>query len=200
MAEAVQQALPSAIQILSRVTYAGVAYARGRVIAPPDQATYDVWRREGKCADTTLPVDNMVLNQGTTVGSFTAFWNDSAGRLYPAGSSATIAAADAAVARREGKIDAAIGTAPAISAVAAAALGGGQGGFTFRVDQASSCQVQYGPTTAYGTNTPWVNVPANQTAQWIVASGMPLALTHYRVVAANMWGTTNGADLTFTPT
>jgi hypothetical protein len=65
----------------------------------------------------------------------------------------------------------------------------------------SSCQIQYGKTTAYGSQAPCSPNPgAGGSAVGVHAalSGLTAATTyHFRVVAANAGGTTNGSDQTF---
>lgn len=186
------QALPAAIQILAPVSYNGIPYAAGRVIAPPDQATYTEWRQSGKAGETSLAADAQVLNQGTAVGSFTAPWSDSSGRLYPRGLPATITAGDAAVAKREGKVDSATLSAPALTAVSAT---GGVASFTvnWTSDQYASAQIQFGPTTGYGTT---VTAPVARGPQTYVVGPASAGTVHYRVVLTSVWGTTTGTDLT----
>jgi hypothetical protein len=60
---------------------------------------------------------------------------------------------------------------------------------------------EFGPTTAYGSTTPDEDIGAGGSAQPVTAalSGLnPAATVHFRVVATNADGTTNGGDRTFT--
>jgi CSLREA domain-containing protein len=60
---------------------------------------------------------------------------------------------------------------------------------------------QYGLTTAYGAATPVQGLAAGSSAAAMggsIADPVCGALHHFRVVATNMYGTTNGADATFT--
>jgi len=59
---------------------------------------------------------------------------------------------------------------------------------------------RYGPTTLYGVETPAANAGAGGAAVNVVANITPLAPAttyHYRLIAHNANGTTNGADRTF---
>ncbi len=70
---------------------------------------------------------------------------------------------------------------------------------TWTTDAASSSQVQYGLTTAYGTSTPLDST--NVTSHSVTLTGLtPGTLYHYRVISANpSWPTaTTSADFTFT--
>jgi hypothetical protein len=191
-----QQALPAAIRLLAPVSYNGIPYAAGRVIAPPDQATYNVWRNEGKCADAGA-ADGVTLNQGTAAGSFIAPWNDASGRLYPPGMPATVSAADAAQARREGKLDSATLAAPALTAVSATPLGSGSVRFNWTSDQYASAKIEWGATTAYGSS---VIAPTDKGAQSYIYGPITAGLTHYRITLTSAWGTTVGTDGTLTVT
>jgi len=66
----------------------------------------------------------------------------------------------------------------------------------------SSCQIQYGKTTAYGSQaacSPNPGAGASAVGVHAALSGLTAATTyHFRVVAANAGGTTNGSDQTFT--
>ncbi len=62
---------------------------------------------------------------------------------------------------------------------------------------------EYGPTSAYGSRTPTQSLPTASTAQTVSAQlpGLSAGTTyHFRLVATNAGGTTNGADQTFTTT
>jgi len=65
----------------------------------------------------------------------------------------------------------------------------------------TSCHVDYGTTTAYGGQAPCSPSPGSGSSAVSVSaslSGLTAGTTyHYRVVAANAGGTTNGADATF---
>jgi hypothetical protein len=192
------QALPAAVRITAPgVWYQGVPLAVGRNVACPDATTYQIWRNEGKCHDVAA-ADGQTLNQGTAVGLFTAPWNDSSGRLYPAGMVATITAADAAVARREGKIDANTLPAPALSAVSATALGAGSVRFNWTSDQVTSAKIEWGPTTAYAGGT--VTAPTGEGVQSYTYGPIVTGVTHYRITLTSVWGTTVGTDQTVTVT
>ena len=65
----------------------------------------------------------------------------------------------------------------------------------------TSYRFQFGPTTAYGSQTAAVAAGAGASAQAVsaVVSGLsPSTTYHYRIVATNDLGTTNGSDATFT--
>ena len=67
--------------------------------------------------------------------------------------------------------------------------------------RASSYHFEFGTTDSYGTATPTENVPAGKSAVGVSGdlSGLAPATTyHYRLVATNGDGTSNGADQTFT--
>ncbi len=65
----------------------------------------------------------------------------------------------------------------------------------------TSCHVDYGTTTAYGGQAPCSPSPGSGSSAVSVSaslSGLTVGTTyHYRVVAVNAGGTTNGADATF---
>lgn len=197
-----QQALPAAVQVVARKGWqvGQVKYAYGRVIAPPDQTSYDVGRKDGAIADTSLPVDNQTLNQGTAVGTFLAPWNDASGRLYAIGSLATISAADAAVARREGKIDNYVLPAPTISAQTFQAAGSKVVNITVKTDQLCDVIIDYGPTTGYGTTTPRQTCPPGATGIVVTFTAAATGTLHYRTTVTSIWGTTVGSDQTGTVT
>ncbi len=65
----------------------------------------------------------------------------------------------------------------------------------------TSYRFQFGPTAAYGSQTAAVAAGAGASAQAVsaVVSGLsPSTTYHYRIVASNDLGTTNGGDATFT--
>lgn len=66
----------------------------------------------------------------------------------------------------------------------------------------STVIIEYGPTTAYGSSVPAVPSPVTgnvaTAVSAVVAGLMQNTLYHYRVVATNSGGTTNGNDMTFT--
>jgi hypothetical protein len=68
----------------------------------------------------------------------------------------------------------------------------------------SDCHVEYGTTTAYGSQVPCAAGPGSGTSAVAVSAsltGLTAGTTyHYRVVATNGGGTTNGADATFATT
>ncbi len=61
-------------------------------------------------------------------------------------------------------------------------------------------EFQYGPTTAYGTQTPALADASSSSLQPFAATipVNPGAVYHYRIVASNLVGTVNGADQVFT--
>lgn len=64
----------------------------------------------------------------------------------------------------------------------------------------TSVYFEYGPTIAYGTQTPTVTIPAgaSNVAQSAALSGLPVgATTHWRCVAQNSAATTTSADQSF---
>jgi hypothetical protein len=68
---------------------------------------------------------------------------------------------------------------------------------------ATSAHFEYGPTAAYGSETEATDVGAGRASVDVSASlaGLTPGTTyHYRLVATNAAGTTNGADRTFTTT
>jgi hypothetical protein len=65
----------------------------------------------------------------------------------------------------------------------------------------SSYQVEYGTNEAYGSKTPETSLPASQTAVSVQVhlSGLEAnTVYHFRFVASNALGLTNGSDVTFT--
>jgi hypothetical protein len=63
----------------------------------------------------------------------------------------------------------------------------------------TSYRFEYGPTTAYGSSTPAADAGSGlAVATATLGSLSPETTYHYRVVATNAGGTTNGADQTFT--
>ena len=74
-------------------------------------------------------------------------------------------------------------------------------GSTTPRSQATTYYFEYGPTTAYGTQTAPTSAGSGSTPQAVSApiSGLtPQSTYHFRVVATNASGTTTGADQTFT--
>jgi subtilisin-like proprotein convertase family protein len=66
---------------------------------------------------------------------------------------------------------------------------------------ATQYRFQYGTTTSYGSQTSWADGGSGTTAvtRSEAISGLePSTTYHYRIVAQNSAGTTNGADMTFT--
>ncbi|MBI4580783.1 MAG: family 10 glycosylhydrolase, partial [Planctomycetes bacterium] len=64
-------------------------------------------------------------------------------------------------------------------------------------DQASSSQVEYGPTTSYGNQTPLDGTPV--TTHAVNLSGLASnTVYHFRVISANANGSTTSGDFTFT--
>jgi hypothetical protein len=191
-----QLALPAAIRLLAPANNGPILYARGRVVAPWDQNSYTSLRFSGRAADAAA-ADGQVSNQGTAAGTFTAPWNDSSGRLYAAGSLATVSAADAALARLAGKLDSSVLPPPTVSAVSATAQGGGVVRFNWTTNQVCAVTIQFGPTTAYGTS---FSPPAGTGAQTYLYGIIATGLTHYLVTVTSVWGTTAGTDATVTVT
>jgi len=82
------------------------------------------------------------------------------------------------------------------------AVGGAVPGYTLEgtvnpASQQTSYYFEYGPTVAYGTNTPIKTLPAGTTDQQVSEPVNPLAAgSHYRLVAHNPFGTGTGADKT----
>ena len=69
------------------------------------------------------------------------------------------------------------------------------------LDYATTVRFEYGPTTAYGSSTPAVDLAAGSTAVPVLGelTGLtPLSTVHFRVVAASAIGTTIGSDVTLT--
>lgn len=67
---------------------------------------------------------------------------------------------------------------------------------------ATTYHFEYGTTVSYGTNTSNLSAGAGTTTQSVseVLTGLTAGITyHYRLVGVNSDGTTNGADMTFTP-
>ena len=66
----------------------------------------------------------------------------------------------------------------------------------------STVTFQYGPTTSYGFEAVADQSPVNGTSSTAVSANIsgltPGTLVHFRVVAVNQYGTTNGSDATFT--
>jgi hypothetical protein len=76
-------------------------------------------------------------------------------------------------------------------------------GTVFPNQEATTYYFQYGTTTAYGTQTPSegpVNGNAGKDVKADLSGLTPNTTYHFRVVATNASGTTNGADATFTTT
>ncbi len=66
---------------------------------------------------------------------------------------------------------------------------------------ASSYHFEYGPTMEYGFKTPATNVPAEHggvTARALLTGLQPSTEYHFRLVATDQYGTTQGPDLSFT--
>ena len=67
------------------------------------------------------------------------------------------------------------------------------------LDYATNVRFEYGPTTAYGSSTPAVTLPAGSNAVPVTGelTGLaPQSTVHFRVVATSAIGTTMGADAT----
>jgi hypothetical protein len=65
----------------------------------------------------------------------------------------------------------------------------------------TSAHFEFGTTTSYGSSTPAINAGSDNsdhTEQGAATSLQPNTTYHYRLVATNSGGTTNGADKTFT--
>ena len=93
---------------------------------------------------------------------------------------------------------AAIVNPPAISAVAASVTGSTSASISWTTDQASSTQVFYGTTAAYGASS--TLIPALVTAHSVALSGLAASTTyHYEVASTNSTGEQAlSPDLTFT--
>lgn len=67
---------------------------------------------------------------------------------------------------------------------------------------ATTCTFQYGTSTAYGSSVPCASAPGSGTSVAVASaglSGLAAGTTyHYRIVASNAGGTSNGGDATFT--
>ena len=98
------------------------------------------------------------------------------------------------------------GTAPAAvtnAATAVAATGATLNGTVNPDSLATTYQFEYGPTTAYGTNVPASPVSAGSgstaVAESYALTGLTASTTyHYRLIASNSAGTTDGSDQQFT--
>ncbi len=88
--------------------------------------------------------------------------------------------------------------APVISNVTATAITSTSVTITWTTDQASTAQVNYGATTAYGSSSPVISTL--QTSQSVTLTGLtPSTLYNFQVVSANSAGTVaTSADYTFT--
>lgn len=95
-------------------------------------------------------------------------------------------------------------TAPAVVTKAASGIGSSTATLNGTVNPESASTTayfQWGTTTAYGNQTPSVNVGAgfSAVAQSFALSGLAYQTYHFRIVATNSLGTTYGADQTFVP-
>jgi phosphodiesterase/alkaline phosphatase D-like protein len=115
-------------------------------------------------------------------------------RLVATNSAGTTNGADAAFTTRPGSPTATTGTAAAteISARVAGTVGTGV--------LATTYQVQYGRTSAYGSTTATVTAAASSSlvkASAVLKGLSPATTYHYRVIARNSVGTASGVDKTF---
>jgi hypothetical protein len=89
--------------------------------------------------------------------------------------------------------------APAISNVAATNVTGMSATISWTTNVASDSQVDYGPTTAYGSST--TVDPTAVTLHSMSLTGLTTGTTyHYRVRSASVGGSTTSGDFTFTAT
>ena len=88
---------------------------------------------------------------------------------------------------------------PAISGVQASGVTTNSATITWTTDQAASSQVEYGPTTSYGSST---TVDTSQvTAHSVALTGLtPGTVYHYRVKSSNTNGDSVSTDYTFVTT
>jgi len=85
---------------------------------------------------------------------------------------------------------------PVISAVTAGGITATSATITWTTDQASSSQVEFGTTIAYGTLSAYIATPA--TSHSITLNGLAPATTYnYAVISMNSAGTTTSANFTF---
>jgi len=94
---------------------------------------------------------------------------------------------------------------PSVTTGAASAVGQSVATIAGTIDPngaASTCQFEYGPSTAYGTVVPCPLDPGDgdsAVAQQVTLSGLSSSTTyHYRLVGSNPGGTTKGLDSSFT--
>ena len=88
---------------------------------------------------------------------------------------------------------------PVISNVQSSAVTNSSATITWSTDQASTSQVDYGTTTAYGSST--TLDPSLVTSHTVQLSGLSPGTTyHYRVDSTDAGGTTSSGDFTFTTT
>ena len=85
---------------------------------------------------------------------------------------------------------------PEITGVGIATLTNYGGTVVWTTDQPATTQVQYGPTTAYGSTTTLNSALVTSHSQALI-SMPPLTLYHYRVISSNVNGTTTSGDYTF---
>jgi phosphodiesterase/alkaline phosphatase D-like protein len=89
--------------------------------------------------------------------------------------------------------------APTISGVGASNLTSSSATISWATDQPSSSQIDYGPTSTYGSSTTLDSTAVLSHSQTITGLS-PSTTYHYRVRSANGVGTTNSGDFTFTTT
>jgi hypothetical protein len=190
------QALPAAMQFLAPWNDGVHFYVPGRVIAPPDQATYQNLRNGGIAADTQLAPDSYTPVTPAQ-GSFVAPFTDASHQNWGRGGLAGVSAADAMLAKNDGKLDSSTKPAPTLSAVSATPMGAGSVRFFWTTDQQSIATIQFGPTTSYGSS---FTAPAGQGAQSYIYGPLTLGVNHYKITIQSIWGTTAGTDQTVTVT
>ena len=95
-----------------------------------------------------------------------------------------------------------LGAAPVISNVGARSITTTSAMIAWQLDEPGTGQVEYGTTTAYGTQTPSATAGGNagKSVSVNVTNLAPNTTYHFRLVATNPSGTDQGADATFTTT
>ena len=87
--------------------------------------------------------------------------------------------------------------APAITNVASSGITTTSATITWNTDQTASSQVQYGLTTSYGSTTSLDSTLVTSHSQALTGL-TPGTVYHYRVISANVNGSTTSGDYTFT--